>query len=125
MMATNNTGFNVGLLLSIVCLGIVFVGGWYFQSSLVELRTQMIAQQDGIVEQKTKVEEQAQTIQQLQETVRQQNKQLGELQILLGKRQHPLQVSNTTRCALLRVNYICCRIMTPNNLLIPLVGSIM
>ena len=81
----------------------------------------MIAQQDGIVEQKTKVEEQAQTIQQLQETVKQQNKQLGELRILLGKRQHSPQVSNTTRCALLRVNYNCCRIMIPNNLLIPLV----
>ena len=37
---TNN--ISVALLLSVLCLGLamMFVGGWYFQSSLVELQVQ-------------------------------------------------------------------------------------
>jgi len=33
MTATGNR-FNFNLLVSMVCMGLVFVGGWYFQSSL-------------------------------------------------------------------------------------------
>ena len=41
MTATFNVN-NVSLLLSVLCLGIVFMGGWYFQSSIVELRTDLM-----------------------------------------------------------------------------------
>ena len=53
-------GFNTSLLLSTVCLLLVCVGGWYFQSTL------MIQQQE-ILEQKQKVVQQAELIQTLNE----------------------------------------------------------
>ena len=49
---------SISLLLSIVCLGIVFVGGWYFQSSIAELRTLVDDQQDTIMELKKEITEQ-------------------------------------------------------------------
>ena len=36
---------HVSVLLSVVCLGIVFVGGWYLQSSLMEVNTLVMEQQ--------------------------------------------------------------------------------
>ena len=64
MTTTTNSGISVTVLLSVLCLGIVmmFVGGWYFQSSLVELKAQQ--------------QETAQIVQQLREKVRRQSKQL-------------------------------------------------
>ena len=47
----------------------IFVGGWYFQSSLVELKEQQ--------------QETAKVVQQLKEKVKRQNKQLIELQLQL------------------------------------------
>ena len=41
MTATYNVN-NVSLLLSVLCLGIVFMGGWYFQFSIVKLRTDLM-----------------------------------------------------------------------------------
>ena len=35
---------HVSVLLSVVCLGVVFVGGWYLQYSLMELNTQVMEQ---------------------------------------------------------------------------------
>jgi len=67
-MAATNNGLSVGLPLSIVSLGIVLVGGWYFQSS-------------ENTNAKNKGKEQTQTIQ-LQEMV---EEQLNELQLLLGR----------------------------------------
>ena len=73
-MTTTDNATNVGLLLSILCLGIVFVGGWYFQSSVVELRTLVADQQEAIMEQrkelldqKIKIIKQEETIQQLKQ----------------------------------------------------------
>ena len=62
-MTATSSVFNFGLVLSLVCLGTVFVGGWYFQPSLVGLQTQMM----------TKIEVQAEMIQQLKETVMEQS----------------------------------------------------
>ena len=59
-MTATNSGLNITTVLLLLCLGIMFVGGWYFQSSLVE--------------QRIKVEVQAEKIQQL-------NKQLDLLQM--------------------------------------------
>ena len=41
MTATYNVNI-VSLLLSVLCLGIVLMGGWYFQSSIAELRTDLM-----------------------------------------------------------------------------------
>ena len=85
-MAANNSRFSYGVLLALVSfsllvLGIILANGWYFQSSLVELRAQMIVQQQDIVEQRIKIEVQGETIQQLKETVKEQNKLFTQLQI--------------------------------------------
>ena len=68
-MTTSNSSVSISVLLSVICLGlaVMFVGGWYFQSSLVELKVQQ--------------QETAQIVQQLKEKVKRQNKQLFELQL--------------------------------------------
>ena len=65
-MAATNSGISVTLLLSVLCLGLamMFVGGWYFLSSLVELQAQ---------------QETTQIVQQLKEKVRKQSRQLNDL----------------------------------------------
>ena len=81
-MTTTNSGISVAVLLSVLCLGLamMFVGGWYFQSSLVELKEQ---QQSSLVELETQQQETAQIVQQLKEKVRKQSKQLNELRLQL------------------------------------------
>ena len=49
MIATYNVNI-VSLLLSVLCLGIVLMGGWYFQSSIVELRTDLMEKNKEIAE---------------------------------------------------------------------------
>ena len=68
-MTTTNSGISVTVLLSVLCLGLamMFVGGWYFQSSLVELKVQQ--------------EETIRTVQKLKEKVKRQNQQLIELHL--------------------------------------------
>ena len=41
-MTATNSSISVSLLLSVLCLGlaVIFVGGWYFQSLLVELKAE-------------------------------------------------------------------------------------
>ena len=41
-MTATNSSISVSLLLSMLCLGlaVIFVGGWYFQSLLVELKAE-------------------------------------------------------------------------------------
>ena len=70
-MTATNSSISVSLLLSVLCLGLVviFVGGWYFQSSLVDLKAEQ--------------QETAKVMQQLKEKMRRQNKQLSELQLQL------------------------------------------
>ena len=75
-----NSGISVTLLLSVLCLGLamMFVGGWYFQSSLVELQTQQ--------------QETTQIVQQLKEKVRKQSKQLNELRSQLEMKQFKVRL---------------------------------
>ena len=70
-MTTTASGVSVTVLLSVLCLGIamMFVGGWYFQSSLVELKAQQ--------------QETARVVQQLKEKVKRQSRQLIGLQLQL------------------------------------------
>ena len=49
MTATYNVNI-VSLLLSVLCLGIVLMSGWYFQSSIVELRTDLMEKNKEITE---------------------------------------------------------------------------
>ena len=80
---TTNTGMIVSSLLSVVCLVVLWMGGWYFQSSLVELRTLVLhhqqdiaGQRSEILEQAIKVAEQAEIIHQLKEKLNEQDKQI-------------------------------------------------
>ena len=56
----------------------MFVGGWYFQSSLVKLKEQQ--------------QETAQIVQQLKDKVRKQSKQLNELRLQLETRQFQVSI---------------------------------
>ena len=80
-MITANNGVSVTVLLTVLCLGLamMFVGGWYFQSSLVELKAQQ--------------QETAQIVQQLREKVKRQSKQLNELHSRLEIRQFKVCIS--------------------------------
>ena len=83
MTTTTNSGVSVIVPLSILCVGLamMLVGGWYFQSSLVELKAQQQADwyfQSSLAELKTQ-------IQQLKETVEGQNKLIIEPQLQLQK----------------------------------------
>ena len=70
-MTTANSCINVAVLPSVLCLGLamMLIGGWYFQSSLVELKAQQ--------------QETVKIVQQLKEKLKRQNKQLIELQLQL------------------------------------------
>ena len=70
-MTATNSSISVSLLLSVLCLGlaVIFVGGWYFQSSLVDLKVEQ--------------QETVKVVQQLKEKVKRQNKQLIQLQLQL------------------------------------------
>ena len=80
-MTSTNSGVSVTVLLSVLCLGIaiMFVGGCYFQFSLVELKEQQ--------------EKTNQIVQQLKEKVRKQSKQLNELHLQLEMRQFKVSIN--------------------------------
>ena len=63
----------VSVVLSVVCLVVVFVSGWYLQSSLIQLNTQVMEQQYHSQEQ----------IEQLNEQIIKQNNQISEQQLQL------------------------------------------
>ena len=88
-MTTNNSGVSVTVLLSVLCLGItmMFVGGWYFKSSLDDLKTQQQEFEISLFELKAQKQETAQIMQQLKEKVRKQSKQINELCSQLEMRQ--------------------------------------
>ena len=92
--ATTNTGMTVSSLLSVVCLVVLCMGGWYFQSSLVELRTLVLhhqqdiaGQRSEILEQTAKNAEQAEIIRQLKEKLNEQNKQIDLILLQLEEAQ--------------------------------------
>lgn len=87
MKMTTGSGFNLNLLILLVCVGLVFVVGWYCQSSLLA--------------QEVKIDVQEELVQQLKDTVLEQNKQLNQLQIQLQILQSQPQVRvYTAWCAL-------------------------
>ena len=113
-MTTTNNAIGVGLLLSILCLGMVFVGGLYFQSSIVELRAlvedlqeatseqekemteqrnEMLEQNKKLLEQTLKLTKQEETIQQLEQKLYEQAERLDKLSIQLQFESRHSQVS--------------------------------
>ena len=82
-MTTTNSGVSVTVLLSVLCLGLamMFVGDWYFQSSLVEL--------------KERQQETTQIVQQLKEKVRKQSKQLNELHLQPEMREFKVSINSS------------------------------
>ena len=95
-MTTTNSGISVTVLLSVLCLGlaIMFVGGWYFQSSLVELKAQQKEFQFSLLELKRQQQETIQMMQQLKEKVRKQSKQINELHSQLEMRQFKVSINS-------------------------------
>ena len=96
-MTATDSGSN---WLSLLCLGIVFVGGWYFHSSLME--------------QRIKFEVQAEIIQQLKETV----KELNLLQLQINQHQPTVSWLIPVTMYISNSICICYRVMTslPMNL---------
>ena len=70
------TTVQISVALSVLCLVIVFVGGWYLQSSLVQLNTQLMKYQ-------YHDQEQNEHIQQLSKQIIDQNNQISEQQLQL------------------------------------------
>ena len=93
-MTTTNSSISVTALLSVLCLGLamMFVSGWYFQSSLVGLKEQ---QQSSLIELKAQQQETAQIVQQLKDKVRKQSKQLDELRLQLEMRQFKVSFNHS------------------------------
>ena len=91
---TSNTGMIVSELLSVVCLVVMCMGGWYFMYSLVELRTLVLHQQQDIAGQRSeildqaiKIGEQVETIHQLKEKLNEQDKQIDQILLQLEEAQ--------------------------------------
>ena len=83
-MTATNSGVSVTVLLSVLCLGLamMFVGGWYFQSSIVELKEQQ--------------QQTAQIVQQLKEKVRKQSQQLNELHLQPEMREFKVSINSNS-----------------------------
>ena len=75
---------HVSALLSVVCMGVVFVGGWYLQSSLMELNTQVMEQYYHNQEQTKQIEELNKQIIKQNDQITQQQLQLQQLNIIIN-----------------------------------------
>lgn len=109
-MATTNSALNVGLLLLILCLGVVCVGGSNFQSSVSEPGILLANEQDTITELKKEVAEQSQmimkqeeTIQQLEQKLHEQEKRLDKLSLQFENSQSQV---NNLKCSTCYVAYL-------------------
>ena len=75
---------HVSVLLSLVCLGVVFVAGWYLQSSIMELNTQVIEQYYNNQEHTKQIEELNKQIIKQNHQISQQHSQLQQLNIIIN-----------------------------------------
>ena len=80
----NVSTVQVSVLLSVVCMGVVFVGGWYLQSSLMELNTQVMEQYYHNQEQTKQIEELNKQIIKQNDQITQQQLQLQQLNIIIN-----------------------------------------
>ena len=84
-MTATNTVIGIGLSLSILCMGIVCAGESDLQSSIAELRTLVIGQQDAITELKNEVARQSQMILKQEKTIHQLEQKLYKQERRLDK----------------------------------------
>ena len=75
---------HVSVLLSVVCLGVVFVGGWYLYSSLMQLNTQVMEQHYHNQEQTKQIEELNKQIIKQNDQFTQQQLHLQQLKIIIN-----------------------------------------
>ena len=75
---------HVSVLLSVVCMGVVFVGGWYLQSSLMELNTQVMEQYYHNQVQTKQIEKLNKQIIKQNDQITQQQLQLQQLNIIIN-----------------------------------------
>ena len=72
---------HVSVLLPVVCLGVVFVGGWYLQSSLMEVNTLVMEQH---YHNQKQIEELNKQIIKQNDQITQQHLQLEQLNIIIN-----------------------------------------
>ena len=82
-LAMSVSTVHVSVLLSVVCL-VVFVGGWYLQSSLMELNTQVMEQYHHNQEHTKQIEELNKQIIKQNDQISQQQLQLQQLNIIIN-----------------------------------------
>ena len=75
---------HVSVLLLVICLGVVFLGGWYLQSSLMELDTLVMEQHYHNQEQSKQIEELNKQIIKQNDQITQQYLQLEQLNIIIN-----------------------------------------
>ena len=78
------SSLHISVQLSVVCLGVVFVCGWYLQSSLMELNTQVMEQYYHNQEQTKQIEELNKQIIKQNDQITQQQLQLQQLNIIIN-----------------------------------------
>ena len=74
---------SISILLSVICLGVVFVGGWYLQSSLMELNTQVMEQYYHNQEHTKQIEELNKQVIKQNDQITQQQSQLQQLNVII------------------------------------------
>ena len=74
---------HVSALLSVVCKGVVFVSGWYLQSSLMDLSTQVMEQHYHSQQQTKQIEELNKQVIKQNDQISQQQSQLRQLNIII------------------------------------------
>jgi len=77
-------------------VAMMFIGGWYFQSSLVQLKAQQQEFQSSLLELKAYKQETAQIVQQLREKVRKQSKLINEFHSQLEMRQFKVSINSSS-----------------------------
>ena len=91
---TSNTGMIGSLLLSVVCLVVLCMGGWYFTYSLCE--QDIAGLRSEILEQTAKVAQQAEIIHQLKEKLNEQDKQINQRLLQLKEAQFKVKTCSST-----------------------------
>ena len=75
---------SVHVSILLVCLGVIFVGGWYLQFSLMEVNTQVMEQHDHNQEQTKQIEELNKQIVKQNDQITQQQLQLQQLNNIIN-----------------------------------------
>jgi len=78
------TTAQISVALSVLCLVVVIAGGWYLQSSLVQLSTQLVEYQYHDQEQNEHIQQLSKQIIKQNDQISEQQLQLEQLNIIIG-----------------------------------------